>query len=152
MSAFLKFGTDLLLDFPVRRQSLDDLAARLEESGKSILRRCAALPATPFNHKLLSHIIGIERWGQRRLQTALGAELILDEYDGYRPAPETSWQALQAEFEATRRDTLALAQNLSQVDSPDLRIPHNAYGPMRLRAWLVYLDLHASIETWKFQR
>jgi hypothetical protein len=95
----------------------------------------------------LSHVVGIERWGQRRLQVALGEPLLMDEYDNYRPARDLDWQGLQAEFQATRRETIALAQRLEQAGAEATRVNHNSFGDLSVRGWLYYLGRHADLES-----
>ncbi len=56
------------IEFQIRNKSLDQLMARAEASGKTILTRLANKADTPQNRKKLRHIIGIERWGQSRLK------------------------------------------------------------------------------------
>jgi len=68
-----------------------------------------------------------------------------DEYDGYRPAPGLDWPGLQAEFQSTRRETLALARQLEQAGA-EARVHHNEMGELSARGWLYYLNMHADME------
>jgi len=43
-------------------------------------------------------VIGIERWGQRRLRMLLGEPPVSDEYDSYRPGEDLSMPALRDAF------------------------------------------------------
>ena len=96
---------------------------------------------------MLSHIIGIERWGQSRLRVFLGEPFTQDEYNGYRPARDVPWDELVGQFSATRSETIALARALDEaLIAPDKTVLHNQLGPLSARAWLRYLQTHASRE------
>lgn len=127
--------------------SLSELAARLEESGRQIEQRFAAAGDTPASREKLHHTVGIERWGQSRLRVALGEELHLDEYDGYRPAPDQGWAELLALFQRTRQETVGLAHQLEQAGAERALVSHNDWGDLSARGWLFYLNLHADLET-----
>lgn len=112
--------------------------------GQAIERRINAKSDSEWNRRLLSHIIGIERWCQSRLRVALGAPFIEEEYDGYRPAMETGWDALKAQFVETRATSVALAQEISaETPSADIKIRHNQFGDVSVRGWLHYMQYHA---------
>ena len=144
------FGAQVALERPKR--SLDQHALRLEQGGKEIEAALKAATGSERNCKLLSHVIGIERWGQRRLQTALGEPLVMDEYDGYRPPRDRDWTGLLADFRQTRQETLALVRKLEQAGLPaDFRAPHNEFGPLSAGGWLRYLDMHARGEIRKLR-
>lgn len=148
----IHWGAGVLLDPPARRPPLPAFHARLAASGAKLDRRLESLPDRPANRRRLSHIVGIERWGQRRLRAALGEPLLGDEYDSYRPPSTCTWAELRTEFSATRRLTLDLITALDPAEpSTGLKIPHNGFGPLTVRAWLRYLDLHANIEAMKLK-
>lgn len=136
----------VLIERPAGRLSLADLADSLEENGRQIEERLAQAQDNPANRDALCHIVGIERWGQSRLRVALGEPLTMDEYDGYRPASDLDWEALQAEFPAARQDTLALVAQLDEAGAAEQRVPHNDFGQLSARGWLFYLNMHAKLE------
>lgn len=141
------FAAGLFLERPARGKSYAELAQRLEEAGESIHTRLSGKSYSEFSHRVLSHIIGIERWGQSRLRVFLGAPLVQDEYNGYRPARDLPWDDLIGQFTATRSETIALAHALKDSSvTPDKTVPHNQFGPISARAWLRYLQTHASRE------
>jgi len=143
----MDFAVAFLLERPARGKSYTELALELDNAGQKILARLRGKKMTEFNHRVLSHITGIERWGQSRLRSLLGGPLLQDEYNGYRPAKDIAWDALIEEFRATRAETVDLAHALAiaAVD-PTATIPHNDFGPITVRAWLRYLQTHASRE------
>jgi hypothetical protein len=141
--------TNRFLERPFRSLSAEEMAERLELDGRTLERTFAAAKDSDHNRKLLNHISGIERWGQSRLQVALGAPLTMDEYDSYRPAREASWADLQDAFHGTRQQTVTLARQLDQAVETGVRVPHNQFGPLTMRSWLRYLDMHATWEAKK---
>jgi hypothetical protein len=144
----MNLGAHLILERPVRKLSLADLSTQLEQSGKQMTDHLAKCPDTPANRNQLSHMIGIERWGQRRLRVALGEPFLQEEYNHYCPSEERSWDELRVEADTTRRTTVELVQNITQANVPDaLKIRHNQFGPLSVKAWLRYLDVHASGES-----
>ncbi len=148
VSSIIQGAAGLMLN---RRASFESLIAQLEATSRAILDRAGRAADTEHNRRVLSHIIGIERWGQRRLSVFLGEPLVMDEYDGYRPEQETSWPELKAQFESTRAQTLSLAQRLAAAQAPQT-VPHNQFGPLSAAGWLRYLNLHAAMESRKIRR
>jgi hypothetical protein len=144
--------TNRFLEQPFRNLTAEQMAERLELDGRTLERTFAAAKDSPDNRKLLSHISGIERWGQSRLQVALGAPLAMEEYDGYRPPSEASWTELQDAFHSTRQQTVALARQLGPALEAGVHVPHNQFGPLTVRSWLRYLDIHANMEAKKLHR
>lgn len=140
-----------VLDRIQRGQDVTSLTTALAEAGDKLQATLATRPDTEYNRRILSHMIGIERWGRRRLLVALGEPLILDEYDGYRPRRERTWEELKETFVQTRRDTVNVAHQLTQVH-PQTRIPHNQLGDLTILDWLLYLRLHADGEVQKMAR
>lgn len=132
------------IERPASRMSVVDLAAALSASGDEVRGRLAKVGASPRNVARLRHIIGIERWGQRRLRTFLGEPPVTDGHHPYKPT-ETEWGALLTEFASARADTVALAAELTTAD-PRATVPHNQYGPFTARGWLRYLNGHARME------
>jgi hypothetical protein len=128
-------------------KSYADLARQLQESESTVTQRMAKAADLARNREAARHIIGIERWGQRRLRSLLDEPLVIDEYDGYRPGDTTLPTLLDA-FKATRAETLTLLRALEQAQLPLTRtVPHNDGGPMTIGAWIDYLASHASRES-----
>lgn len=137
----------LFLVRPGRKRSLTEWAQKLAQDGEAIVQRIAA-KQTPQASTTLRHIIGIERWGQRRLQAALNEPFVQDEYDGYQPGAADDWATLLDAFRTTRQATVALAQQLAATGITDqVVVPHNQFGPLPVRAWLSYLNTHANLES-----
>ena len=137
----------LMIERPARKQRFDDIIADLETTGRRIADRIRRASPRKLNVRQVRHAIGIERWSQRRLRVALGEPPTLDEYDGYQPSEDADWDTLLAEWEATRRETVALARTLAERPTDDVRIRHNQMGPLSVRGWLIYLSRHATRET-----
>lgn len=138
----------VLFERPAGKLTLDALAARLAAGGGTVEARAAAAADTPANRRQLAHIIGIERWGQRRLRTLLGEPLVRDESDVYQPGEDLALDDLRAAFRATREGTVALASELIRAGVPRERtVPHNDFGPLSLGGWLLYLTQHATRES-----
>ncbi len=144
--------TNSFLEQPFKSLNAAQMAERLELDGRKLERTFAASKDNEPNRRLLSHITGIERWGQSRLRAALGEPLIMDEYDGYRPPREAGWPELQAAFRSTRQQTVELASQLEPAIAAGVKVPHNQYGPLSVRSWLRYLDMHANLEAEKRRR
>lgn len=147
MGLIERFLSEYLTERPARKATWEQQLANLEAGGAALQARLAAAPDLLRNREMLRHIIGIERWGQSRLRTALGAPLIMDEYDGHRPDEGQSWAALREGFAATRAGTLALARELQAAGIDRARpIPHNQMGSITVGGWLQYLKFHARLE------
>lgn len=137
----------LIIERPASWRTFDELAFLLERSQKKLASRLTNAKDTPEARDKLRHIIGIERWGQRRVRVALGEDSVQDEHHPYKPDEDADWQALQQAFHSTREETVALTRKLEEADvQPDQRIPHNYFGPLTLRGWLRYLRVHANLE------
>ena len=138
---------NLFVERPGRKFPLAAWAQKLAESGEAISKRVAD-KQTPQAAATLRHITGIERWGQRRLQVALGEPFVQDEYNPYQPAADTDLATLREEFRTTRQATVALAQKLAAAGITDqVTIRHNQFGPVTVRGWLSYLNTHANFES-----
>lgn len=97
--------------------------------------------------RVLRHIIGIERWGQRRLRVSLGDEpFVRDRYHPYAPDEHQSLDALVGALRTTRQETIALARRIADSDAGGVRVEHNALGPITALGWLRYLRLHGDLE------
>jgi len=136
-----------LMERPGNKKSYDEFREALEEGRQTIQQRIASAADNEFNRDKLSHIIGIERWGQRRLEVALGKPMVNDEHDGYRPDVNTALNAQSTAFEETRQRTMELAKELAEKNvSRDFKVLHNGFGPLTTRGWLQYLNFHANQE------
>lgn len=142
---------NLFLEWPGRRFTLGGWERALRRNGATLQQTLAQLPDSEQNRRVLSHIVGIERWGQRRLQVALGEPPVQDEYNGYRPARERTWTELQADFAETRAQLTALAQQFAKREATADPGPHNDFGPLTISGWLRYLDMHANLEAKKMR-
>ncbi|MEZ4592223.1 MAG: hypothetical protein R3D55_13930 [Chloroflexota bacterium] len=142
-----KLFTTLLLERPGQKWTMSAWGEKLTASGQKISKKLEKIPDNPQNRQVLSHIIGIEQWGQSRLRVGLGEPFKEEEYDTYRPSKNRSWEQLKTEFLITRRKTVALAEELDNKQVNQLtKIKHNQYGEITLGAWLRYLDMHANLE------
>lgn len=129
-----------------RQLPLAAWSEKLAQSGETIRQRVAD-KQTPQAITTLRHIIGIERWGQRRLQVALGEPFVQDEYDHYQPAA-MDMTTVREEFRTTRQATVTLAQKLAAAGvAEQVTIRHNQFGPITIRGWLNYLNTHANFES-----
>ncbi|MFC6749774.1 DinB family protein [Deinococcus aquaticus] len=102
-----------VLERPAGRSSYSDLGQSLERAGTLLTGRAARAADTHANREVLAHIIGIERWGQQRLNAALGAAADqTDTYHPYRPPQDTTLKDLQALITSTRAGTVDLTRRL----------------------------------------
>lgn len=138
-----------LIERPVAERTFDELAAELEASGADLEARFARASSSAANAEQLRHIIGIERWGQRRLKVAFGEPLDPGGYRPFRPADDRSWDALLADFRETRAATVELVRSLDV--GWDLPIPHDSLGDLSVRGWVQYLRLHAALEGFRIR-
>ncbi|SEJ92368.1 DinB superfamily protein [Deinococcus reticulitermitis] len=142
-----------VLEKPAGRSSFTDLSQGLERSGNFLAQRAERAADTPENRDLLAHIIGIERWGQNRLQVALGQrEFVRDEYHPYRPPEGSTLAQLQVALSQTRSRTVDLARQLhARPPHDDFVVEHNGLGPLTAKGWLRYLTQHADLESRKLK-
>lgn len=148
MSRVKAFFGDLFLRRPARKRSLEEHLAVLEKSGEALQARAARAAATDANRAHLRHIIGIERWGQRRLGTILGQPPIADESDSYQPAAALDWPTLREELIRTRQETVTLGRQIAARGIDDaVTARHNDIGALNAREWLRYLAVHARVES-----
>ena len=143
-----KLMRNLILERQGRKWTMSAWGEKLAASGESLSHRLDKYADSQRNRQVLSHVIGIEQWGQSRLRVGLGEPYQDDEYDSYRPSKNRSWEQLKAEFRMVRKKTVALAEALdnNQVDQ-FMTVNHNQYGFLTLGGWLRYLDMHANLET-----
>ncbi|MFN3981576.1 MAG: DinB family protein [Caldilinea sp.] len=146
-------AASLFIERPGRAKSYDEWKEALAANGAAIDARAASAKDPVQASKMLRHISGIERWGQRRLRILLGEPLIVDEYDSYRPGTDFSLDEQRAFFRKTRTDTLTLVDQLKAARiGDDVTAPHNDFGSLTARGWLRYLDIHASMESKKIRQ
>lgn len=138
---------NLIIERPGRKRTLAEWSQKLAQDGEAIQQQVATIQS-PQAKATLRHITGIERWGQRRLQVALGEPFVRDEYDGYQPDGDADIASVRAAFRTTRAATVALVQTLAAagVDA-QVTVPHNQFGPLSVRGWLSYLNGHANLES-----
>ena len=67
------------------RLSINEIKTKLTETEAVITDRILKAADTPKNRDMASHLIGIERWAQKRLSVTVGEPLVIEEYDAYRP-------------------------------------------------------------------
>lgn len=146
----IKVVAPVVLNFMAGQKDTALLIEGLRQSAEKIYHKVQEATPNSHNHKVFSHIIGIERWGQSRLKVALGESLVMDEYNGYRPARDRAWDDLIDDFVKTRQETMAIAKQISRTNASPL-IPHNTYGDLSVEAWLFYLQIHADSELYKFK-
>ena len=140
------------MERPGRAKSMEAWKTALESSAPAIDARAVAAKDPVQASKVLRHISGIERWGQRRLQIFLGAAPVYDDYDAYRPETTLTLAEQRDFFRRTRAATVALVEQLQAAQiSDDARAPHNDFGPLSVRGWLSYLDMHATMESKKIR-
>jgi hypothetical protein len=142
----VRFIFRTVFQLQVRNKSLPDLIRAAEESGKTITAYLADKADTPKNRQQLRHIIGIERWGQRRLKTLLGEPPLQDEYERYQPAETLDFKTLANEFAQTRHATVDLLRVLQQNGAATGTAYHNAMGDVPITIWTRYLTTHAEFE------
>jgi hypothetical protein len=141
----MRFGVSAFIEGPGQRRSFDAFQTQFSQTGSRIQERIRN--ARDANaEKTIRHIIGMERWGQHRLKTALGEPLVVDEHHPYKPEKGLGTQALLEAFQATRQDTLALVRQLERSGFQG-RILHNGLGPLTVKGWLQYLNAHADLES-----
>ncbi|RIH83113.1 hypothetical protein Mlute_02289 [Meiothermus luteus] len=141
----LRLAKPFLIEKPAWELSLDQHKEALVRSVEPVEQRIQKARSSQAE-EIVRHIIGIERWGQRRLQVALGKPLVMDEHHEYKPPAGLDKAHLLYEFRKTRIQTIELAERLKGTIEPTY-VPHNALGPLSTRGWLYYLNLHAQWES-----
>ncbi len=137
-----------IIERQAKGRSGKEFAGSLERSGEEVEKRLRSAPDTPHNREVANHIVGIERWGQRRLRVALGEPPLLDSYRGYRLSESVDLEALRSAFSDTRRGTVDLARELSFTDTKlRTKVRHNDLGALSVGGWLAYLEGHAKRES-----
>jgi hypothetical protein len=144
-----QFIAGIFLENPSKDKSFAQLRSMLELSGTQIRAR---LESGEPNLKLLRHVITIERWGQNRLRSALGeVRFVLDQSGQYAPAATLGWAELKAEFANVRQETLEISRRLELANPMPGPVVHNQFGPVTVKGWLRYLEIHASTELRKLR-
>jgi hypothetical protein len=139
----------LYFERPAHRYTVAEHAERLRRSGEKLAARLAAAAGTPKHREKLRHVVAIERWGQRRLKVFVGEPFVLDRHHPYTP-PDAGWEQLRRDFDATRAETVALAERLSSPE-PATHVRHNQFGELSARGWLRYITGHAHVELRKLK-
>jgi hypothetical protein len=143
----------LLLELPARGKTYEKLVSRLEFSGQMLGVQLPRKADTPANRARLCHIIGIERWGQRRLEMLLGEPPVSDEYDSYMPDETKSLSTLVEMFLRTRAESVGIAWRLQHNGVPvSARVLHNHTGPLSVAGWLTYFVQHANFEARRIKK
>ncbi|MGB1285424.1 MAG: hypothetical protein ACPG7F_02730 [Aggregatilineales bacterium] len=135
-----------LLERPASSRDIPDFIQELADSGMRINQRIRACEHNDKNHRVVTHIIGIEKWSQSRLKVAAGADYRQDEYDVYRPPQDTRWDDMNDIFKTTRDDSLMIVENLPR-NNPGQKIRHNQFGEITIHAWIYYIYFHALQES-----
>ena len=139
---------EFLVERPARKASINELADKLSVSGQALSIRFGGIANRDANREALRHIIGLERWGQRRLRVFLGEPFVRDEHDGYRPSENFSWNDLREDFNQARAETVTLAEQLKQKNvTHTATVLHNDFGSLTAKGWLKYLLDHATRES-----
>lgn len=146
----MRLGVPLFVEGPARRQSFTDLRDRLLDNSKTIQARLRSAQQFDQAEALVRHIVGIERWGSRRLEVALGKPLVLDRYQDHYPSQKLSPEGIMQLFSETRKQTVALLDRLEKTGYSE-KIPHNGMGPLSVKGWLHYLIFHADLESRKIR-
>lgn len=147
-SPFVRFLVAAFVERPARRAGAERLAERLEASLPPLAARFAAAADEAAAATTLRHVIGIERWGQRRLRVALGeAAYVRDEHHGDKPSDTLPLAALVDELRATRAETVALGHRVAAEGRSGVAVEHNAMGSLTGAGWLRYLQLHGDLES-----
>jgi hypothetical protein len=141
----MRLGVSAFIEGPGQRRSFDQLHTQFMQTSRRIEERIRNAH-DPNAEKTIRHIIGMERWGQRRLKTALGEPLVIDEHYPYKPGKGLGTQVLLETFQKTRQETLALVRQLEGSGFQG-KILHNGLGPLTVKGWLQYLNAHADLES-----
>lgn len=142
-SAVFELMGRIYFERPSHRHSVGEHVEMLRRSGEELRSKLrAAEPSDALRHAL-RHVIGIERWGQRRLRVLLGEDPVMDSHHRYLPPERASWPELLGSFDDTRAETLAIAEALG---GEERAVRHDQFGELSARGWLRYLRGHANRE------
>ena len=148
----LKIIVPLFVENPAQKKTFAQLQANLSQS-KTIIEARVIKTASQNLEKhrtTLQHIIGIERWGTARLKVALGEPFKSDGQKDYHPDSSLDLTQLLPQFTSTRLETLRVVKLLEQQNS-SIKIVHNNFGPISVKGWLGYLNVHGEIESRKLR-
>ena len=84
-----------MLERPMRGKTGEQIAEILDKSGRKIWEQMQSVPESETNHRIITHVIGIERWSQRRIRVAEGEPFNDEEYTTYRPPRDTPCNRLK---------------------------------------------------------
>jgi hypothetical protein len=148
----LKIIVPLFVENPAQKKSFVQLQANLEQSKTIIEARVskAASQNLETHRTTLRHIIGIERWGTNRLKVALGQAFKSDGQKEYHPDQSLDLTQLLEHFRNSRLELLGVAKLLEAANS-SIKIEHNNFGPISVKGWLGYLNVHSEIESRKLR-
>ena len=148
----LKLVAPLFIENPAQKRTFAQLTLKLEQSQGEIANRINAVKTQNLekHRATVRHIIGIERWGTQRLKVALGEAFKPDGQKDYHPNPNSDFSALLEDFNSTRLETLRVAKLVEQ-QNPNAKIEHNGLGPLSVKGWLAYLNIHSSMESQKLR-
>jgi hypothetical protein len=139
----------LFLENPAKSKSFAQLRSALELSG---IQMQARLESGKANPELLRHIIQIESWGQHRLRSSIGeVRFEMNGSGAYAPDAALGWDELKSEFAKVRQETLEIACRLELANPLPGPVVHNQFGPLSVKGWLQYLNIHASTELRKLR-
>jgi hypothetical protein len=152
MSRIIHFVGGIFFERPVRGMSAEALRAKLSASQSTFLAALRNKSDSVANKALLAHIIGIERWAQARIKQGHTGVIIHEEYNGYRPAPDTSYADLVHIADTTRTDSIALLHTIITANiALTTPIEHPQFGTLSLAAWVQYIMSHSMIEAKKLR-
>lgn len=141
----------LAIETPARWTGMDRLIKVLDTSGQSLEKHMHTVKGRAINQNALAHIIGIERWAQRRLCVVLGEALCEDSFATSYPGAQ-SWTQLVEIFHLTRKETVSLGKSLRMAGiDPEIRIPHHQFGNLSILGWLYYINLQANLISVRIQ-
>ncbi len=144
----------IFVEIPAKFKPLEQHIKALERSGTALSKHLETVSDTPDNHKVLAHIITLERWGTQRVRVLLGEAFVRDTSSDFAPAPDMSWDDLRQVYADTRQELLEVAQALEALGSRarGFQVEHNQFGPISGAGWLSYLNTHAFLESKRFKR
>ncbi len=145
--SFIGTALRMYVERSAKGKNYDDLIGALQKDAAASLPRFQQAADTPVNRKQAGHVIGIEKWCQRRVRVALGEPFVQDEYDGYVPSPELSMAHHADIYRKTRDETIALVRQLQAQGIPlDQKVKHNDMGEVSLGGWFAYITGHGGME------
>jgi len=134
----------LMFERPAKTKTYQQYKHQFEQSTATILELIGKADDTEKSRWELTHVIGMECWMQSRMKVGLGEPFIQEEYDGYRPSQDTSWQDLRQMFVETRQTScdICVACAEKNVDGSQ-KVAHNQFGDLSVRGWMEYALFHS---------